>query len=296
MTSQSVESAGAVPVISTGPDSTGGRADAAPDLPPAPDGGPGLDAAADAAELSGGDFALSNDLVLAERVRFLASRDDLSATLAAITELAVDATVSDYASITLIDADGSLTTPTATSDEARAADAAQYTLNEGPCLTAAENGGVYVIADTASEPRWPRWGAHVHDEIGIRSVLSIHLFTANRMLGALNLFDSKPRQYDEDEIIAARVVAAHASVALARLRVEQDLWRAVDSRHLIGLAQGMLIERYKISPEQAFSVLRRYSQNHNTKLNRVAEQLVNSGALPGQDRPSDHPPAAGADA
>lgn len=248
-------------------------------------------------ELSAPDFALPNELVLAERVRFLAGRDDLNAILAAITELAVDTTVSDHASITLIEPDGSLTTPTATSDEARAADAAQYDLEEGPCLTAAENGGHYVIADTATDPRWPRWGRHVHDEIGIRSVLSIHLFTANRMLGALNLYDSKPRQYDDDEIIASRVVAAHASVALARLRVEQDLWRAVDSRHLIGLAQGMLIERYQISPEQAFSVLRRYSQNHNLKLNRVAEQLVNSGALPGQQPPANqHPPAAGEDA
>ena len=64
------------------------------------------------------------------------------------------------------------------------------------------------------------------------------------------------------------MVAAHASVALAKVRSERDLWRAIDSRHLIGQAQGMLMERFKLSPEKSFAVLRRYSQQHNIKLQR----------------------------
>lgn len=220
-------------------------------------------------------------LVLAERVRHLAGAD-ISATLLSITELAVETTVSDHASVTLIERDGSLNSAAITDETARAADSLQYQLTEGPCLTAAETGGYYVIPDTATDPRWPRWGPAVH-ELGIRSVLSIHLFTANRVLGALNLYDATARSYTEEEILACRVVAAHASVALAGMRVEQDLWRAVDSRHLIGQAQGMLMERYSINSEQAFSVLRRYSQNHNLKLTVVAEHLVTTSQLPGSD-------------
>jgi len=78
----------------------------------------------------------------------------------------------------------------------------------------------------------------------------------------------------------AKVVAAHASVALAKLRSERDLWRAIDSRHLIGQAQGMLMERFKLSPEKSFSVLRRYSQQHNIKLHEVAGALIRTGRLP----------------
>lgn len=78
------------------------------------------------------------------------------------------------------------------------------------------------------------------------------------------------------------MVGAHASVALARLRSAQDLWKVVDSRHLVGLAQGILIERYSINPEQSFSVLRRYSQNHNRKLSEIAEQLVATGTFQGR--------------
>jgi AmiR/NasT family two-component response regulator len=104
------------------------------------------------------------------------------------------------------------------------------------------------------------------------------------MLGALNLYDAQSRGYTDEEIIASRVVGAHASIALARMQSEQDLWRAVDSRHLVGQAQGILMERYSINSEQAFSVLRRYSQNRNLKLSVVAQHLVSTSHLPGSDQ------------
>jgi AmiR/NasT family two-component response regulator len=64
------------------------------------------------------------------------------------------------------------------------------------------------------------------------------------------------------------------------LRSERDLWRAIDSRHLIGQAQGILMERLKLSPEKAFAVLRRHSQQSNIKLHEVAATLVRTGQLP----------------
>lgn len=227
-----------------------------------------------------------NDLVLAERVRHLSVKDDARATLRSITELAIETTVSDHASITMIEADGTLTTSSATDTIAEQADAVQYELREGPCLTAVERGDLYVINDMDNDPRWPHWAPAVKARLGIKSVLSVHLFTADRALGALNLYNDEQRGYTEEEVVACRVVAAHASVALARLRHEADLWKAVDSRHLIGMAQGILMERYQINPEQSFSVLRRYSQNNNTKLASVAQLVVNRGQLPAEVRPA----------
>ena len=104
------------------------------------------------------------------------------------------------------------------------------------------------------------------------------------MLGALNLYYESMDDFSEDELEVAKVVAAHASVALAKLRSERDLWRAIDSRHLIGQAQGMLMERFKLSPEKSFAVLRRYSQQHNIKLHEVAGALIRTGRLPAEDR------------
>jgi hypothetical protein len=40
------------------------------------------------------------------------------------------------------------------------------------------------------------------------------------------------------------------------------------------------MERFKLTPEKSFSVLRRYSQQHNMKLHEVAGSLVRTGSLP----------------
>jgi AmiR/NasT family two-component response regulator len=56
---------------------------------------------------------------------------------------------------------------------------------------------------------------------------------------------------------------------------------------VIGQAQGMLMQRYGLTAEQAFVVLRRYSQLRNTTLVVLAEQFTTTGVLP--DPPGPHP-------
>ncbi|SDO43892.1 GAF domain-containing protein [Nakamurella panacisegetis] len=219
-------------------------------------------------------------LAFAERARRIAGHQSPEAALEQIVALALESVDCEYASITLVHNDGALETVASSHPVVDQADALQYELSEGPCLTAAETNGVYLIPETATDPRWPNWGPRAA-ELGLHSILSIHLFTDRQVLGALNLYARPSYQYSEDDIEAAQVVAAHASVGLARSRSEQNLWRAVDSRHVIGQAQGVLIERFSLQPEQAFSVLKRYSQQHNIKLHEVAVILLRTGSLPG---------------
>jgi AmiR/NasT family two-component response regulator len=72
-------------------------------------------------------------------------------------------------------------------------------------------------------------------------------------------------------------------VVLAYTRKTQDLWRAIDTRNLIGQAQGMLMAQYKLTPDTAFAVLRRYSQATNVRLAELAEELTSTGQLPELD-------------
>jgi AmiR/NasT family two-component response regulator len=73
-------------------------------------------------------------------------------------------------------------------------------------------------------------------------------------------------------------------VVLAYAHTTEGLFRALDSRNLIGQAQGMLMARYGLTPPKAFAVLRRYSQHHNVKLTELCEQLTTTGQLPHLDR------------
>jgi len=222
-----------------------------------------------------------SDSALAEAARRVADNPDVRKALQSVVELAIASCGCERASVTLVRADGVVETAASSDSLVETADELQYQFGEGPCLRAAEQGGAYLIVETATDPRWPRWGPAVA-ELGLHSVLSLNLFTDHRVLGALNLYYPSRDDFAEDEVEIARVVAAHASVALARLRAEQDLWRAIDSRHLIGQAQGILMERFGLPPEKAFAVLRRYSQQHNIKLHDIASTLVTTGALPGE--------------
>jgi AmiR/NasT family two-component response regulator len=48
----------------------------------------------------------------------------------------------------------------------------------------------------------------------------------------------------------------------------------MQTRHLIGLAKGVLMPRYDLDADRAFSVLRRQSQQSNVKLRDVAARIV----------------------
>lgn len=62
-----------------------------------------------------------------------------------------------------------------------------------------------------------------------------------------------------------------------------NLNEALRTRELIGQAQGILMERERITADQAFDVLRRASQKVNIKLRTVAETLVETGEAPAQE-------------
>ena len=230
------------------------------------------------------DFSPRSETATLELARALADNPEVAKALQALVDMAMAAGICDEASVTLVGRDGSTESAAVSSPAAAAADRLQYDLGEGPCLRAAETSGVWFVSDTRTDPRWPRWGPAAAAN-GVGWTISVHLFTEHRALGGLNLYRAAPGPIDAAEIEVARVIAAHASVTLARLRTEKELWRAVDARHLIGQAQGILIERLGLTPERAFAVLRRYSSDHNRKLNDVARDLVTTGRLPGQARP-----------
>jgi len=59
-----------------------------------------------------------------------------------------------------------------------------------------------------------------------------------------------------------------------------QLLRAVESRDIIGQAKGILMERYKVSADEAFDKLRQASQQSNRKLVELARVLAETGEWP----------------
>jgi transcriptional regulator with GAF, ATPase, and Fis domain len=151
---------------------------------------------------------------------------------------------------------------------------------QAPLVEAMRTGQDVLVRDTVTDGRWPEWAAEVR-ELGVRAVLDVPLTTATGTVGMLGLYSTTPDAFDPDDIAVAQILARHASVALASARHEANLAQAVDARKLVGQAMGILMERFDLDSDRAFTVLRRYSQDTNTKLRDVAQQLIDTRRLPG---------------
>ena len=167
-------------------------------------------------------------------------------------------------------------------------DALQMKTKEGPCLQAAYDHRTVRVPDMATEQRWPRFAQRA-SEAGARGMLSIQIWVEGDDLGALNLYSYEANAFTDESENIGLLVASHAAVAFAEAEKSRQLVEAVDSRDLIGQAKGILMERHKITGEQAFIVLSMASQRTNSRLWNVAEHLVSSGDLLGQDHGTRRP-------
>ncbi len=164
-------------------------------------------------------------------------------------------------------------------------DGLQIALGEGPCLQASTTGTTWYAEDLIDDARWPAF-APAAVAAGIRCVLAYSLLDERQ--SALNLYARLPSAFGATDRAQGLLFATLARIALnnaeERETEEQrsgNLHEALRTRELIGQAQGILMERERITADQAFSVLRRASQHMNVKLREVAESLVQTGETPG---------------
>lgn len=212
--------------------------------------------------------------------RDLLARTDEELTFQRIADRAVEVIPAcDFVGITLRRRRGRPESVAVTDDAARLCDDLQYELGEGPCLSAVADDESYLIDDVKTDARWPRWGPRAA-EVGAGSILSVRMADDNEALGALNMYSRSSSAWDADNRDLALVFASHAATAISNTQLVSGLQTALQSRHLIGVAQGILMSQYDMGLETAFEVLRRYSSHSNVKLREVALKVVELRSLP----------------
>jgi hypothetical protein len=227
------------------------------------------------------EFAFS----FAQTAKALFTAGDVSATLTSVVELAVTTIEGcDYAGIFLIEGDR-VTTPVHTNPIVVEIDRAQHTTGEGPCLDAIAHRLIFYADDLGRDLRWLRFAPEA-TKAGVRSVLALPL-SADAQLGALNLYARYPVAFGVVDRARATILVSLASLALSVAHSHEDderraanLHAALTSRESIGQALGILMERERITANQAFDVLRRASQHLNVKLREVAKNLIETGEEP----------------
>ena len=152
-------------------------------------------------------------------------------------------------------------------------------LDEGPCLDALRQDHTVISNDLATDDRWPSWGPQVVERVGLHSSVSYRLYSTDKDLGALNLYGRTASSFSAEDIADGLALAAHVGVALAAAQEVEHLERALSGRTVIGQATGILMERFDLDPDRAFSAPSRMSQQRNVKL-PLAEQIVTTRTVP----------------
>ncbi|GAA1566560.1 MULTISPECIES: GAF and ANTAR domain-containing protein [Kribbella] len=200
-------------------------------------------------------------------------------TIQMVVDFALQALTCEYAGVALRTAGGGLEIPAVTDPVVAGIYEFQTAGGDGPLVLCMQERATVLVPDVVEDARWLKWAKKVLD-LGVRSVLDVPLWTSAGPVGVLGLYSRQPDAFGPDEIAVAYILARHAAVAVASARREEHLKVAVDARKLVGQAMGILMERYNLTGDQAFQVLRRYSQDTNTKLRDVAQQLIDSRRLP----------------
>ncbi len=169
------------------------------------------------------------------------------------------------------------------SDSAREVDEIQYSLSQGPCLTAAEEEREVNVPDLFEENRWgPDYASAVASH-GLRSVLSLPFNLQGEAKAALNLYSDVPHKFDERAAARARGYTREISQALrlaVRFSLHTDsaanLRATLESRTIIDIAVGIVMAQNRCNQDTAVQILTEASSNSNTKLRDIARSLVDS--------------------
>jgi anti-anti-sigma factor len=163
---------------------------------------------------------------------------------------------------------------------ARALEAAQEELGEGPCVECLVQDRVIVCTDLATDERWPRLGPLVAPH-GVRAVLGVPTRIGGTPVGSLNVYRDEPYEWDDSDVAAIAafngVVESLLGSAIAahrRGRVVAQLQEALDKRIVIERAVGLLMGRHGIDAVRAFDVLRRAARSSRRTVGDVAQDVL----------------------
>lgn len=225
-------------------------------------------------ELAGAYARMSGLLLSQETVR---TALDLVTTLAAETVPG-----SDGAGVTLVDERGRRSSRASTDARVGQADALQYELDQGPCLTAAARRSVVRVDDVRTDGRWPEWCRAV-EAVGVRSAVSAPLVAGDRALGAIKVYASQPGVYDSRSERLLSLFAAQAAVLVHNVQsherarqLSDGLKAALTSRDRVATATGVLMGRDGLDSEAAFVRLAALAQQQQRALHEVAVDVVRS--------------------
>ena len=217
----------------------------------------------------------------------------LEDSLTRVAEYAVRAIPgAEGAGLTLLEENRS-DTIVATADFVAQIDDIQYSLGQGPCVSAVANRQIVLSGSLGGDRRWPQFGSRVA-RLGVHSVVSLPLITDEGVVGAMNVYAHDKNAFTADagrlgELFAvpAAIAVQNAQVLAQTKRLASQLQAALSSRGVIERALGIMMSRSGGTEAEALDRLRTLSQNQHEKLPVVAQSIVQEAVRRARARRTD---------
>src|SRR5664280_2798250 len=213
----------------------------------------------------------------------LPARYDLEAAPSELTESVTSVLGLCGSGVTMAE-EGRLRFVTAVSQASGELERVQEEHQAGPCRDAYETGEVVRVTDVREESaRWPVFSATA-TRLSVAGVAGIPMRLDDQIIGALNLYSGEPRQWSDEDVAVAGVLADVATsyvVNASKLRqqeqLSEQLQEALESRIVIEQAKGITAQQNSVSIDQAYQLMRGHARNNNASLRLVAEAIVAVG-------------------
>jgi GAF domain-containing protein len=153
-----------------------------------------------------------------------------------------------------------------------------------PCREAYSSGEMVRVTDIRHESaRWPEFSAAA-TRLSMAGVAAVPMRLADEIIGALNLYSPEPRDWSDQDMAVAEVLASmatsyivNASKLSQQEQLSQQLQEALTSRVVIEQAKGIVSQQRSVTLAAAYQLMRTHARSNNASLRVVAEAIVSVG-------------------
>lgn len=148
-------------------------------------------------------------------------------------------------------------------------------IGEGISGKVAEQNKPIAVKDVTKEKDYKY--ADLAKKEGLCSLLCVPLTVKKKVIGVINCYTATPHDFTETEINILTTIANQAAVAIentelmVKTRVIQE---ELETRKHIERAKGILMKVEKLTEEEAYFKLQRYSMDHRKSMREVADAII----------------------
>jgi len=216
---------------------------------------------------------------LSEPDSALRAADRLAITAAAVTGVAFGLLDVDAVGLALHARNGEVIRVSATSGLIGRLDRVQAELGQGPGLAPFDAGSERFVADMREDQRYPDWSSAAY-RLGMLSVYMTALAPFPEHGVSLDLYSHHAHGIGAATVAAVAALAHPAALDLGPVGRAQDLHEALNTRALVGQAQGILMERHGLTAAQAMAAMRSWSRDTTTAVRDLALAVTEGADLP----------------